>query len=75
MASKAQEKTVRLEPEVLREPTDIPAAKSDGRYHVDLFLRASNVPLWERGGKRAFAIQKDSEFATDEEFEKLFEAY
>lgn len=70
---------VRLVPETLREPTKFPAPKktSDGKLlvHVDFYLKAIGVPLWERGGKKAFAKSNGLEFATDEEFKELFNRY
>jgi len=45
------------------------------KVHIELFLRTKDVPLWERGGKIAFAKSNGKEFATDAEFEELFKKY
>lgn len=45
------------------------------KAHVDFYLLARNVPVWERGGRRAFAKQHNLEFATDSEFDALFKKY
>lgn len=54
-----------------------PAREENGvtRVHVDFYSKAKNIPLWERGGRRAFAKAKGQEFGTDQEFDELFKAY
>lgn len=58
-------------------PIPVPAKVVDGKtkVHVDLYLRAKGVPLWERPGKHAFAKENKQEFATDAEFDELFKKY
>jgi hypothetical protein len=65
-------------PEGADEKKPIPAPITVGQQkkaHVELYLRATGVPIWERGGKKAFAVSKGCEFGTDTEFEQLFKAY
>lgn len=45
------------------------------KVSVDLYLRAHNVPVWERGGRRAFAVSKGLEFGTEQQFDELFKKY
>ena len=73
--SKKKKKVVRLEPETLKEPSRIPRSVEKNKVHVDVYLKAIEIPLWERGGRRAFAIKRGKEFATEEEFKKLFKSY
>ena len=46
-----------------------------GKIHVETFLNSTNVPIWHRGGKRAFAYSKNMPYATEAEFETLFKSY
>lgn len=74
------EKVYRMDetPEAAKEDQQIPAPIEVGgqkKVHVDLFLKANGVPIWERGGKKAFAVAKGKEFGTDIEFEALFKSY
>ncbi len=72
---KEEVKVVKI-PETKLEPLkEIPASPSPEKVHVELFLHSTGCPLWERGGKRAFAKSKGKEFATDKEFEELFKSY
>ncbi|MGZ3772945.1 MAG: hypothetical protein ACXVCY_04165 [Pseudobdellovibrionaceae bacterium] len=45
------------------------------KVHVDLYLTYTKVPMWERGGKRAFAKSKGKEHASYDEFIELFKNY
>jgi len=45
------------------------------KIHVDLYLRAKKVKIWERGGKIAYAEKKGMSFATEKEFDELFKSY
>lgn len=58
----------------LKEPEHIPSAPA-GQLHVDLYLQGKAVPLWERGGKHAFAVAKGKTFASEKAFDELFKAY
>ncbi len=70
----AKEKVVKLDNGPLKEPiVDVPV--KEGKAHVDIYLKSKGVPLWERGGKRAFAKVKDKLYATDKEFDELFKNY
>lgn len=70
-----KDKPEKLELPKLKEPTSVPPSPEAGKNHVDVYLQARAVRLWERGGKRAYAIQKGREFGTDKEFDDLFKAY
>lgn len=74
-----KEKVYRLDNKPLREEDiKVPAPRTENgvtKVHVDLFLRAKKIPLWERGGRRAFALKKGFEFATEKQFEDLFSRY
>ena len=62
----------------LKEPEPVPVPKKlaeQGNIHIDVYLRAKGVPLWERGGKRAFAVKHGKEFATEKELDALFVNY
>jgi len=58
-----------------KEPQIDATPRVDGKVHVDVYLMVKGVPLWERGGKKAFAVKKAKEFATEKEFETLFSTY
>lgn len=80
MAKEKDKKRVFRMPEAegLSEPVAIPAPKQEEgktKVHVDLYLKVTGVPLWERGGKRAFAIANKLEYAQEADFKKLFERY
>lgn len=45
------------------------------KVHIDLYLTCKQVPVWERSGKKAFAIAKGKEYATEAEFEEIFKKY
>lgn len=47
----------------------------ESKCHVDFYLQARGVPVWERGGRRAFAIQHKMEIASDTQFDALFLKY
>jgi hypothetical protein len=59
----------------LKEPETASLPPVGAKVHVDVYLKLMGVPLWERGGKRAFAICKGKEFATEHEFATLFQNY
>lgn len=57
---------------------NIPPPKRSGdvvKIHVDMYLKARKSPIYERGGKVAFAKSKGLEFGTEKEFEELFKTY
>lgn len=66
---------VKIDNSGLKEPASIPASPVAGKSHVDLYLKVKGVPLWERGGMRAFAQRKSLEFGTDQQFNDLFKSY
>jgi hypothetical protein len=59
----------------LKEPDTAFAPPVGEKIHVDVYLKVKGVPLWERGGKRAFAITKGKELATERELDTLFSSY
>ena len=59
----------------LKEPDTAFAPPVGEKIHVDVYLKVKGVPLWERGGKRAFAITKGKELATAGELDTLFLSY
>lgn len=76
MADPKKEPIVVKIPETkVEEPKSIPSSPVPGKIHVDLYLKSKGVPLYERGGKRAFAVVKEKEFASDKEFDELFKSY
>lgn len=58
----------------LKEPPPPPPAPA-GKMHVDTFLHGTGVQPWEKGGRRAYAIAKGKEVATEAEFIELFKKY
>lgn len=68
-------KTFRLQNEFMKEPDSIPASQDSSKVHVDLYLKALKIPLWERGGMKAYAIAKGLEFSTEDNFKNLFQTY
>jgi hypothetical protein len=65
------------QPEVLiaQEKREIPISTSPNKIHIELYLQAKGVKIWERGGKIAFAEKKGLLFATEKEFDDLLKAY
>lgn len=65
------------QPEMLvsQKNLDFPKCTDSNKIHVELYLQAKGVKIWERGGKIAFAEQKGFIFGTEEEFEDLLKAY
>jgi hypothetical protein len=66
---------VQFDKSELKEPETAFLPPVGAKVHVDVYLRIKGIPLWERGGKRAFAIRKGKEFATEQEFVTLFLNY
>lgn len=73
MAEEKKDPTINLPK--LKEPASIPASRDPGKMHVDLYLQGKGVKIWERGGKRAFALAKGKEFASEKDFDELFKKY
>jgi len=72
---KEEIKVVKIPETKLEAPKQIPVSPDPSKIHVELFLHSTGCPLWERGGKRAFAKAKGLEFATDKQFQELFKSY
>ena len=72
-------KTIRLEEKPLTDEVlgNKPPKIVNGQQqiHIDLFLKASGTKIWERGGKKAFAIAKGFEYGTEQTFQDLFRSY
>lgn len=75
MADSKKDIIIKIPETKLEEPKSIPSSPVPGKIHVDLYLKAKGVPLYERGGKHAFAVAKSKEFASDSEFDTLFQSY
>lgn len=73
MADKDKDPTVSLPK--LKEPAHIPVSREPGKMHVDLYLQGKSVKLWERGGKKAYALAKGKEFASEKDFDEIFKKY
>jgi len=45
------------------------------KVHIDIYLKSIGCPVWEQGGKKAFALHHKKEFATVANFAELFKKY
>jgi hypothetical protein len=67
--------TRRLELEAPQESVSIPVSREVGLIHVELYLRAKAVKLWERGGMIAYAHANGKQFDSEKNFDELFRSY